>query len=156
MTTAWVPLATTTLSSSASSVTFGSISGSYRDLVLVIQGGSNFSGDISFEVYPNGDTANGSMVSMQGDGSSASSFSTSRIFFTMNNANGMNILQFMDYSATDKHKTILIRDTTTATTRATAGRWASTSAITSIELEDATGQTFDAGTTFSLYGSNRL
>jgi hypothetical protein len=62
------------------------------------------------------------------------------------------VIQFMDYAQTDKHKTVLMR-----TNRAgggvsmIAGRWASTSAITSIVLAPD-GGTFNTGSTFYLYG----
>ena len=66
------------------------------------------------------------------------------------------IIQFMDYSATDKHKTTLDRYQTTrdngdSEVGMIAGRWASTSAITSISLFP-NSSTLKAGTTASLYG----
>jgi len=62
----------------------------------------------------------------------------------------------MDYSATDKHKTVLVKrgvsDATGYSVGMEAGRWASTSAITSINIFDQSGDTFDAGSSFALYG----
>ena len=57
---------------------------------------------------------------------------------------------FMDYSATDKHKTVLIRANHPGETVACAGRWANTAAITSITIN--TASTFVIGSVFSLYG----
>ena len=65
------------------------------------------------------------------------------------------ILHFMDYSATDKHKTVLGRaDVASGSfpgTEMIATRFASTSAITTIQVYFGTGN-IAAGSTFSLYG----
>jgi hypothetical protein len=62
------------------------------------------------------------------------------------------VTQFFDYSATDKHKSALIRFGSGATlVGAYATRWADNSAVTSIELIGNTGN-FLAGSTLSLYG----
>lgn len=150
-------LDSTTLASATASVTFSGISGSYGDLILRVQGGGSGGGPVSFEIYPNGDTSNGTMVYMENFNNSVGSGTFTRLLFTLDAQDSLAIMQFMDYSATDKHKTILARynNPNTATNygvAAYAGRWASTSAITSIQLTDAGGQTFDAGTTFYLWG----
>jgi hypothetical protein len=91
---------------------------------------------------------------MAGDGSSASSSSgttTALSNWVAKTTVSSVIFQIMDYSATDKHKTILYRYDRDTLTRADASRWANTSAITTIEW-DIQGQTFAAGSTFSLYG----
>jgi hypothetical protein len=62
------------------------------------------------------------------------------------------IVHIMDYSATDKHKTVLSRaNRASSGVDAIAGRWASTSAITSIKYF-ASGRTLDIGSTVALYG----
>jgi hypothetical protein len=62
-------------------------------------------------------------------------------------------IQLFDYSAVDKHKTVLSRfGSANREVQATASRYSSTSAITSIRFFDILGQTFQAGATFSLYG----
>jgi hypothetical protein len=70
------------------------------------------------------------------------------------------IINIMDYSATDKHKTVLsnraVADASGYTVGMQAGRWANTAAITTIYIADQSGYNFDAGSTFSLWGSNRL
>jgi hypothetical protein len=65
-------------------------------------------------------------------------------------------LQIMDYSATNKHKTVLQRQGLIATdstffVSASASRWANTAAITTVSLTTASG-TFNAGFTFNLFG----
>jgi hypothetical protein len=58
----------------------------------------------------------------------------------------------MDFSATDKHKTFLSRNGQAAgLVIATAGRWANTSAVTSMSVNINSG-TFSTGHTFNLYG----
>ena len=161
MTTAWVPLATTTLSSSASSLTFGSISGSYRDLIVVANIDASAFSD--FRMRVNGDTgSNYPSVRMQGSGSLAASALFNFTFFRFNGNSDMDtdfsfvsIIQVMDYSATDKHKTFLVRSNSSNGVDAHAGRWANTNAVTSLEVFPSTG-TFEIGSTFSLWGSNRL
>ena len=148
----YIPLATTTLASSASSVTFSSIDQSYGDLVLVFNGSGTTDGFLLS--YPNSDTGNGTQVLMNGNGSSTSSASISGLSWgTINTGTRtIAIVQFMDYAATDKHKTILIRDQESGTSViARAARWASTTAISSLEIVSNSGN-ISAGSTFSLFG----
>ncbi len=154
----YTPLAEITLGSSAASVTFSSISQAYRDLVLVINGSRADTSTGGMFATVNGDSgANYSYVNMEGNGSTASSGSgsgwTSLYFEIWGNTTRANwVINLVDYSATDKHKTILGRnDSASNKTIANAQRWASTSAITSITLP-AGGSGWIAGSTFSLYG----
>ena len=143
-----------TLSSSAASVTFSSIDQSYRDLVLVVEHlGSG--GNASLNVTVNGDTgSNYSSVWMTGTGS-ASSGSVTLAYLVGITATEtvapLNILQIMDYSATDKHKGVLTRSNTPTFVQARAQRWANTSAITSLLIQPSSNQ-YAAGSTFYLYG----
>lgn len=157
----YTPLANVTLGSSAASVTFSSISGSYRDLVFVFNGSKTTSGAISVGLQFNSDTgSNYSNVFMYGDGSSVQTgASTSTMIFTgrvagVNNI-GDGVTSIMDYSATDKHKSVISRGNavTDNITIAYAGRWANTAAITSIKaiIENGSGS-FAVGSTFALYG----
>jgi translation elongation factor P/translation initiation factor 5A len=151
-------IASNVLGSSASSVTFSSIPATYRDLVLVMDIKTTTTGRPEMQI--NSDTSsNYSKVIMTGDGTSATSTSGTSLtnidFDTVTGAsteNQLRIWQFMDYSATDKHKTILNRSNRAgARVNAGAARWASTSAITTILLTCSTGN-FDTGSTFYLYG----
>ena len=145
----------TTLTSSASSITFSSISGSYRDLVLVLSGpGFGTSNNLAFRA--NSDTgSNYSYVRMEGNGSSTNSSSTTstsgRAGFVSSGQWNV-ILQFQDYSATDKHKSVLARaNDATHRVEASATRWANTNAITSVTLITDTSN-YPVGTTAYLYG----
>lgn len=155
----YTSLANLTLGSAASSVTFSSISGSYRDLILVLDGKSTATADLAFQV--NGANTNYNYVHMTGTGSAASSSSRTNGDYIIPSygvissisANQTNcIMHLMDYSATDKHKSMLMRTSDSSqAVSATAVRWASTAAITSIACF-ALGTTFQSGSTFSLYG----
>lgn len=152
----YTPLANTTLGSSAASVTFSSISGSYRDLVFIATGTTSTITGVIMRF--NGDSgSNYSSVFMDGYGSGSPGALTATggyadvaVFSTLQ-ANA--IMNIMDYSATDKHKNIIGRQNLTDWgTRAFASRWASTSAITSLTISIAGGPVFAAGSTFTLYG----
>lgn len=156
----YTPLANITLGSSAASVTFSSISQAYRDLVLVVQAKAA-SGGRNFKLRLNSDaTATYSSVHMGGNGSTTASTTLSganilnfNLYATVETTDGFNaVVNFMDYSATDKHKAILCRENNAANgVDAVSARWASTSAITSIFLTtDAVN--WSAGSTFSLFG----
>jgi hypothetical protein len=149
----YTPLANLTLGSSASTVTFSSISQAYRDLILVFSGTTSV--DTQIRVRFNSDSgSNYSWVQMFGNGSVAGSVSgtdTSLRGTNFNTVVGQNTVQIMDYSATDKHKTVLIRRSRDTDTIAAAERWANTAAITTITLVTNSG-TYNSGTTFALYG----
>jgi hypothetical protein len=148
-------LATTTLTGASTSITFSSIPATYKDLILVISGTST-SGIAETIMRFNSDTAtNYSRVTMFGTGSTTGSFAGSATgigFFDAFTSVGMSIAQIMDYSATDKQKTVLIRRSFPAdNVAATGARWANTSAITSVSLA-VISSSLAIGTTISLYG----
>lgn len=156
----YTPLANITLGSSAASVTFSSISQAYRDLVLVVQAATG-SANTNLRIRLNSDSgANYNFVTMAGSGSAtASTSSAGDTLFAPGYPNydlgtGLSdaIIHFMDYSATDKHKSMLARtDRPDAQVTAAAGRWASTSAVTGITVYVA-ATTFNAGTSLALFG----
>jgi hypothetical protein len=156
----YTQIASITLAASSNSVTFVSIPQNFRDLVLVVAGTLN-SGTQNPRVQLNADTGNNySNVWMGGSGSSATSGTNSSVDYNFGGviftAQSNDILQIMDYSATDKHKTTLTRgnaasSTSGQATSAWAGRWANTAAVTSIRFY-LNAETFAAGSTFTLYG----
>ena len=148
----YTPLATVTLGSSAASVTFSSIPATYRDLILIVNASSGSSIEQYFRF--NSDTgSNYSRVWMLGNGSSPISGNDTGTSVGAGDMNGMSnlILNIMDYSATDKHKTVLIRNTSiNSYAGAVASRWASTTAINTIAF--STNSSIPANTTVALYG----
>lgn len=153
-------IASNVLTSSASSVTFSSIPATYRDLIVVydIRANSGFTTP-AFRV--NSDSGNNyNDVWMSGNGSAASSGANSNISFiapsqmsSPDTERQMVITHFMDYSATDKHKTVLARaNRAGGWVFASAFRWANTSAINSITVFELGSANFASGSTFYLYG----
>jgi hypothetical protein len=153
----YTALATVTLASSASSVTFSSIPATYRDLIIVLNGTTNASSGIGAR-FNSDSGSNYSGVRMIGSsaGAISDSFSSlSRILQTAGNTSLRTafISQVMDYSATDKHKTVLTRhNITNDTTAAIAARWANTAAVTTIQIFATDADTIATGTVISLYG----
>ena len=154
----YIPLATITLGGSDSEIVFSSIPAIFKDLVLV----ANFSytggsGDTILRVNNDTSTIYNS-VWMNGTGSAAQSGNeSSRAYMNpLYSAGAGRVVmtwQLLDYAATDKHKTSLVRTSTASgSVVAMAGRWGSNSAITSITIRDFGADTFATGSTFSLYG----
>ena len=154
-TSTYTALATYTSDGTESSLSFGSIPSSYRDLVLVVSGTASTATQI-FGRFNSDSGSNYSNVYMRGYSSGTQSSSSTQSYLQgtyLGSSATQLIMQVMDYSATDKHKTVLTRlDRDGATqTFALAERWASTSAVTSIDLTLNSG-TLSSGTTLSLFG----
>lgn len=156
----YTPLANLTLSGSATSVTFSSISQSYRDLVLITVTTRDTAQDGAQQMQFNSDTAsNYAIVRIAGNGSTASS-STSTTngiadslgFNTVFSSPAVTTWNVFDYSVTDKDTTVLVRANSNNGVGATAGRWTSTAAITSLRVFANNGSAYAAGSTFALYG----
>lgn len=158
----YTPLATITLSSAQSSVSFASIPNTFRDLIVVCNWANSGTASAT-RVQLNGDSAaNYFGVWMTGTGSATGS--SAEASETSSRAGGSQVgpdnaftnimtLQFLDANATDKHKTYLVRfGSGNRETHAVASRYASTARIQSIRIFDILGQTFQTGATFSLYG----
>lgn len=157
----YVPLAQITLTAPDAEIVFGNIPNSFRDLVLVVDGTT--SSVANFELQFNGDTGNNySWVAASGTGSQALSFAASAVntarvtyYGYLEPATRGNIIaQIMDYTATDKQKTILGRANNVANgTNMGAARWANMNAITSIRcfFQDGTA-TLSSGSSITLYG----
>ena len=156
----YIPLANITLSSTAASVTFGSIPNTYRDLVLVLSAKNNIGNGYEVSIRANGDAGNNYSTQFMGGESTTTvaftqaSVSRGQIGWSDSTNSGLCVAQFFDYSATNKHKTILSRNGNADQSRAYAQsiRWANTAAITSIQVLNIGTPLFTAGSTFALYG----
>jgi len=140
-------------------ITFSSIPATYRDLILVTSSPATGSGANQLIANFNSDTGtNYARVTMLGTGSSTSSDSTATGTSVIAGVRGTNsptvgILQIMDYSATDKHKTCLCRTNISEfNVRADAFRWANTAAINTITVQLSLGGSINSGISFYLYG----
>lgn len=154
------PIATSTLGSAASSITFSSIPGTYTDLRIVLVGTVTDIVDLIMQY--NSDTAtNYSYTRLQGNGTAAATDTTSnnaniRISFG-NPSTSIPFLITNDIFsyAGSTYKTSLTTfsgDTNGAgSVGRTVGLWRSTSAVTSVVMT-ASGSTWKSGTTATLYG----
>lgn len=163
-------IATTTLSSAQSTITFSNIPQTYTHLQVRFLTKSSYSTGTSDSLLArfNGDTGNNySMHYLRGDGSSASSgASTSYNYLWLGNqANsgsgttstfGVGVCDILDYRNTDKFKTIRSLQGYDANGSGVAvfssSNWRSTSAVTSIEFSWGTGPNFAQYTHVALYG----
>jgi hypothetical protein len=162
----YVALATQTLGSAQSSVTFSSISGSYTDLILVMSAALASGSGTYSSWQANGDTGtNYSVTRLFGTGSSAGSDRESNTanpvlnyYSDISPTLGQNttIATWLNYSNTTTYKTMLVRagiasGTTYPGTSAIVGLWRNTAAITSLTIKP-NAVNFATGSTFSLYG----
>jgi hypothetical protein len=148
----YTPLANVTLGATAATVTFGSIPATMRDLVVIVNGTT--SSNVFTGLRFNSDSgSNYTFVRMFTGPTSNTDTRTYGLLTSGNPTLTLNaIAQIMDYSATDKHKTVLVRSNIPAdTVAAHAVRWANTAAITTVGVAAISG-TWSAGTTFALYG----
>lgn len=159
----YIPIATATLGSTAAEYTFSSIPQTYTDLVLVMNMVPNGSGSGTFIV--NGDTGTnysysalvglettGTGVSFRDQNITSGFWLSSGSALTDSNNLHLDVLNFMNYSSTNKYKTIINRENPGqfGYVGLWTNMWRSTSAITSITMKAATS--FLTGTTFTLYG----
>jgi hypothetical protein len=158
LTDAMVALYSTTLAAATSSVTIAGIpTTGYRDLRLVITTQQNVTTAKQAKVRFNGDAANYTLVYADGYSTTTTSGTDTKIAFayaysgTAANEVLSGFMDIFDY-ATDKHKTVLVRGGGSTSVSMYAGRWASTAAITSIEITADTGGNWSAGSTFELFG----
>ena len=161
MPSTYTPIATTTLGSSASTVTFSSISGAYTDIIAVITAkvvASSY--DLSFRLNSDSGT-NYSLTALSGNGSTASSIRVSnasagrgdyRAYMDTSEFNNY-IIHFMNYSNSTTYKTTIGRGNSAALgTDAVVNLWRNTAAITTIVFAPEFTGSFATGSTFTLYG----
>lgn len=157
------PIATTTLSSAQTGVTFSSISGSYTDLVLVANVKVTGAGGRNATVQFNSDTGtNYSFTYVGGNGTTASSGRNSNdnririqgiVGIDANNFYPV-IMSIQNYSNTTTYKTCLIRANEASAVQAEVGLWRNTNAINEIRIVayGNTEENWASGCTFTLYG----
>jgi hypothetical protein len=154
----YTPIATQTLGSTVSSVTFSSISSSYTDLVLVCSPLTTAAAAI--QIRFNSDTGtNYSRTFMSGNGTTATSSRASNQDQNSISYSGANttpytaITHFQNYSNTTTNKTYISRSSSASDEVITyVGLWRSTAAISTILLFPSSSGSFTSGSTFTLYG----
>lgn len=156
------PIATTTLGSNASSVTFSSIPQTYTDLVLVISTVPYTNSEGSIRMRFNSDSGtNYSSTYLFGDsGGAQSGRASNSTNIPLSYGNALNnprytsiIAQIMNYSNTTTYKTVLNRNGfATDWTAAFVSLWRNTNAISTIVVDVTYIYDIGAGSTFTLYG----
>lgn len=161
MAATYEPIATTTLSSAASSITFSSIPGTYTDLRLVLV--LKFTASAAVYLRFNNNTTNTySWTELQGDGTSAtSSRGSDTAGFALGNVAfdpsqwGMATVDIFSYTGSTNKTSLTQRadDTNGAgNVMSSVSLWKNTSAITRIDLINQASTTFQTGTIATLYG----
>ena len=154
----YTPLATTTLTSNAASITFSSIPSGYTDLVLISRL-QNANANAPY-IRINGDTGTTySQTYLEGNGTTAVGARAGTQSFGYLNLNsdpgnnGFIIINFMNYKNTTNNKTYLAQVSNAANAVDTVtGLWRSTAAIDTILLASSNGGNYLAGSTATLYG----
>ena len=162
------PIASQTLGSDVSEVTFSSIPGTFTDLVVVAQTRTSEAATVSgLGLRLNGTTSTGfySVTRLQGSGSAASSGRDSASTETQSNGGvapgntatsnvfGTTVLHVMSYANANVFKTVLWQsdDGAQSLLRRSVTLFQSTSAITSLTLRPGAGN-LKSGSTVSLFG----
>lgn len=158
----YTPIATTTLTGTATSYTFSSISSSYTDLILIFNGSLSSGSTDYFCLQFNGDTgSNYSYTGLYGTGSAAGSlrgtstaYNYTGLYFESGSYQNTNqIVNIQNYSNTTTYKTTLARGNNAGLQLgAYAGLWRNTAAINAVKCYTLSGASFAIGSTFTLYG----
>ena len=163
MPTTYEPIATTTLSSAAASITFSSIPATYTDLrlVVVLKGDATADGNGIYVRYNSDSGSNYSITQLQGNGTAAASNRGTNYTGTYPFYNGISSAQWflLEYDlfsyAGSTNKTNLssaAQDKNgSGFVERQVGLWRNTSAVTSLSMTLAAGN-FVTGTTATLYG----
>jgi hypothetical protein len=158
MPSTYEPIATSTLSSTASIITFSSVPSTYTDLVLVVACLDSGAGRTRLRLNGNSGTSY-SRINLISTGSSVASYSASNetqfdlsvAAATSSTIPTTQIISINNYSDTTANKTILSRySLASGAVETMAGLYRSTSAITSVSY--FTQGTLQIGTTATLYG----
>ena len=161
-------IATVTLGSPNSTITFSSIPSTYKHLqIRVLAKSSNASDYSSFTFTANGDTgSNYAWHYIFGDGSSAAAGGASGESFIreINFTGGTSltniffgaVIDVLDYSSTSKNKTFRMLGGSdgngSGNIHLGSGVWLNTSAISTLTFTPSGGSNFTANTQFALYG----
>ena len=149
----YTQIASTTLGSAASSVTFSSIPSTYTDLVIVMNGTATAAADVYLNYNTDTTSSNYSNTYLSGNGSTAGSgrdpIPAIGLFYTTDTNIIANI---MNYSNATTYKTCISRGNTAASLVITrVMMWRNTAAINQVVVKHSTGN-FNSGATFNLYG----
>ena len=151
-TATYTPIATTTVSSATSAVTFNSISNQYTDLRLVLTGSDT--NNYVLIRFNNDSSAIYSRTFLYGDGTNAYSNNSSNItsLYCTANSTSFGTLDIMNANNTTTYKTSLVEETMTNEVSRTVYLYRSTSAISRIDILSPSGTNSITSGTYTLYG----
>jgi hypothetical protein len=162
MASTYEPIATTTLSSAASSITFSSIPATYTDLKVVFTGTVTEAGEVLYYRFNSDSSSNYSITQLYGEGTTAASrsltsatqLSTSYAYSLQGTNPQMITFDVFSYAGSTNKTTLGNHagdNNGAGGVDLTVGLWRNTAAITSIFLF-CSYLTFKTGTTATLYG----
>jgi hypothetical protein len=154
------PIVSVSLTSTQASLALSSIPSTYTDLVLVVTGTTTSADQLLCRI--NNDTGNNySRTTLGADGSSTQSTRATNDTRAVTGTYGyfgttvgyINTLFINNYSNTTSYTQIISKTGNGANGVSAVGNmWRSTAAVTTINLYTDGGYSFNAGTTFNLYG----
>lgn len=158
------PIATYTLTSATSDITFTSITNAYTDLVISISSISGSTSNPTVCVTFNGDTSvsySGTQFYWRSSGTAGGNKNIDGSFISLQRAPGLHAvvggktmfnIHIFDYANNVKYKSLLSQaGNTNSGNSLEVGNWRSTSPITSINL-NASSTSWGVGTVYTLYG----
>ena len=162
-------IATTTVSTAVSSITFSSISGTYTHLqIRFLARTARANQEDNIQLRFNSDTGNNYAAHvLYGDGATAGAFSDgSSISFntrsvvaaasSTSGVFGAGVIDILDYSNASKYKTVKslngYDNNGAGQVRLSSGLWMNTAAITGITIFSANGANISEYSSFALYG----
>ena len=156
----YTPIATATATGSQNTITFSSIPSTYTDLILVTQ--IAFGVDsVSIGMILNSDTsANYSYTYLLGNGSAASSGRSSNLttgiafgYVATAGQTTISNVNIQNYTSTTAYKAVLNRDNNAGNRAQFSSQiWRSTAVINRLDLITSSGNNYNSGSTFTLYG----
>ena len=165
---AFEAIASSTLTGTSSTVTFTSIPDTYEHLQLRMFARTSFATTSRYiQLQINNDTAtNYTQQHLYGNGTSALANRSTGIAYiqmghcpgtsTASGIYGLSITDILDYTSTNKYKTVRALFGTDRSSSGTvflgSGLWTSTAAINRLDIFPASSDTFEAGSVFALYG----
>ena len=162
MTNSYASIATTTVGTATSTITFSSIPSTYQHLQL--RAFSNSTTGAPARIRFNSDSgSNYALHVLQGNGTSAAAGAVTAqsgidamISANSSNVFGASVVDILDYNDTNKYTTIRAFDGYETNSNGTvylySGLWLNTTAISTITLTDSSGGNFNTYSSFALYG----
>jgi hypothetical protein len=156
------PIATQTLASTSTLITFSSVPSTYTDLQIIVLCQGDVASALNVLLNNDNTAGNYSWLKMIGNGSAAQSAnnnSRGNLSFGIDNgiptstSFALCLINLFSYTSTDKFKSVIGQWSSNSETETTTQLWKSTSAVNRVDLRIGGGTAnFSVGTTVTLYG----